>query len=60
MRPFNLAKFHKGSLRSGQKIEFEGSVIVVGDVNPGAEIKAGGNIIVLGSSRAWHTQAARA
>ena len=48
LAPFNLAKFHKGSLRNGQKIEFEGSVIVVGDVNPGAEIKAGGNIIVLG------------
>ena len=43
LAPFNLAKFHKGSLRNGQKIEFEGSVIVVGDVNPGAEIKAGGN-----------------
>ena len=40
LAPFNLAKFHKGSLRNGQKIEFEGSVIVVGDVNPGAEIKA--------------------
>ena len=39
LAPFNLAKFHKGSLRNGQKIEFEGSVIVVGDVNPGAEIK---------------------
>lgn len=52
LAPFNLAKFHKGSLRNGQKIEFEGSVIVVGDVNPGAEIKAGGNIIVWGSSRA--------
>lgn len=48
LAPFNLAKFHKGSLRNGQKIEFEGSVIVVGDVNPGAEIKAGGNIIILG------------
>lgn len=46
--PNNLTKFHKGSLRNGQKIEFEGSVVVVGDVNPGAEIKAGGNIIVLG------------
>ena len=44
----NMTKFHKGSLRNGQKIEFEGSVVVVGDVNPGAEIKAGGNIIVLG------------
>ena len=48
MSPFNLTKFHKGSLRNGQKIEFDGSVVVVGDVNPGAEIKAGGNIIVLG------------
>ena len=44
----NLTKFHRGSLRNGQKIEFEGSVVVVGDVNPGAEIKAGGNVIVLG------------
>lgn len=48
MSPYNLTKFHKGSLRNGQKIEFEGSVVVVGDVNPGAEIKATGNIIVLG------------
>ena len=48
MRPSNLTKFHRGSLRNGQKIEFDGSVVVVGDVNPGAEIKAGGNIIVLG------------
>jgi len=44
----NLTKYHKGSLRNGQKIEFDGSVVVVGDVNPGAEIKASGNIIVLG------------
>lgn len=48
MSPFNLTKFHKGSLRNGQKIEFDGSVVVVGDVNPGAEIKAAGNIIILG------------
>ena len=48
MSPYNLTKFHKGSLRNGQKIEFDGSVVVVGDVNPGAEIKAAGNIIVLG------------
>lgn len=48
MSPFNLTKFHKGSLRNGQKIEFDGSVVVIGDVNPGAEIKATGNIIVLG------------
>ena len=48
MSPSNLTKFHRGSLRNGQKIEFDGSVVVVGDVNPGAEIKAGGNIIILG------------
>ena len=48
MSPYNLTKFHKGSLRNGKKIEFDGSVVVVGDVNPGAEIKAAGNIIVLG------------
>ena len=48
MSPSTLTNFHRGSLRNGQKIEFDGSVVVVGDVNPGAEIKAGGNIIVLG------------
>ncbi|MBR1735941.1 MAG: septum site-determining protein MinC, partial [Firmicutes bacterium] len=44
----NITTFHKGSLRSGQAIEFNGSVIVIGDVNPGSKIKAAGNIIVLG------------
>ncbi len=48
MAPHNLTKYHKGSLRNGQKIEFDGSLVIVGDVNPGAEIKASGNIIVLG------------
>lgn len=44
-------KFHKGSLRSGQRIEFEGSLVVIGDVNPGAEVIAGENIIILGDLR---------
>ena len=44
-------KFHKGSLRSGQKIEFEGSLVIIGDVNPGAQVIAGENIIVLGQLR---------
>lgn len=48
IEPQNITKFHKGSLRNGQKIDFDGSVVIVGDVNPGAEIKATGNIIVLG------------
>ena len=46
--PFTETKFHKGSLRNGQSVESEGSVVIVGDVNPGAEVRAGGNIIILG------------
>lgn len=44
-------KFCKNSLRSGQKIEFEGSIVVLGDVNDGAEVIAEDNIVVLGSLR---------
>ena len=44
-------KFHKGSLRSGQRMEFEGSIVIIGDVNAGAEVIAGENIIVLGTLR---------
>lgn len=40
--------FHKGSLRSGQKIEYEGSIVIIGDVNAGAEVVAGENIVILG------------
>lgn len=43
--------FHKGSLRSGQKLEFEGSIVVLGDVNAGAEVVASENVIVLGELR---------
>lgn len=44
-------KFHKGSLRSGQKLEAEGSLVIIGDVNSGAEVIASDNIIVLGALR---------
>lgn len=44
-------KFHRGSLRSGQKIEYEGSIVILGDVNDGAEVIAGENIVVLGILR---------
>ena len=44
-------KFHRGSLRSGQKIESEGSIVIIGDVNSGAEVIASDHIIVLGSLR---------
>ena len=45
----NMTHFHKGSLRSGQSIRYAGSVVLMGDVNPGAEIVAEGNIVVLGT-----------
>ncbi|MCL2859942.1 MAG: hypothetical protein FWF46_05190 [Oscillospiraceae bacterium] len=44
-------KFYTGSLRSGQKLEFQGSVVVIGDANSGSEIVAGEHIIVLGILR---------
>lgn len=44
-------KFHKGSLRSGQRLEFEGSLVIIGDVNAGAEVVASENIVILGTLR---------
>jgi len=42
---------YEKSLRSGQNINFDGNVVILGDVNPGAEIVAGGHILVMGSLR---------
>ncbi|MFZ5942738.1 MAG: septum site-determining protein MinC [Bacillota bacterium] len=39
------------NLRSGQSIYQEGTVIVFGDINPGAEVIATGHILVIGSLR---------
>ena len=44
-------KFYRGNMRSGQKMEFEGSLVILGDVNGGAEVIAGENIVVLGVLR---------
>lgn len=41
----------KRTLRSGQCIQFDGNVVVMGDVNPGSEIVASGNIVVMGALR---------
>lgn len=43
--------FIQRTLRSGKSVQYEGHVVVLGDVNPGAEIIATGNIVVLGSLR---------
>ena len=41
--------FYRNGLRSGQAIKFNGSVVVMGDVNPGSEVVADGNVVVMGS-----------
>lgn len=43
--------FHHGNLRNGQILKYSGSIIVIGDANPGSQIFAVGNIIVLGTVR---------
>ena len=48
MEQFNVTKYHRGAVRSGQELESSGSIVVTGDVNPGGIVKAEGNIIVLG------------
>lgn len=43
--------FIRKTIRNGQRIRYGGNIIIVGDVNPGAEIIAEENIIVLGTLR---------
>lgn len=42
---------HHGTVRSGQVIEHDGDVVVVGDINPGAQVLATGDIYVMGTLR---------
>ncbi len=41
----------KKTIRSGQKISYNGTVVIVGDVNPGSEIIATGDILIMGNLR---------
>ena len=43
--------FLKETLRSGRRVFHEGDVVIIGDVNPGSEIIAGGDVIVWGRLR---------
>ena len=47
----DMALFINKTLRSGKRVEFPGHVVVMGDVNAGAEIVADGNVIVWGRVR---------
>ena len=43
--------FHQGTLRSGENLEGEGDLLLLGDVNPGAKVSAGGNVMIWGKLR---------
>lgn len=45
----NSGLFYRGTLRSGQTLEAKDSLIIIGDVNPGASVVAGGNIVIIGA-----------
>ncbi len=47
----NDTVFIEHTLRSGNEVTSEGNIVVLGDVNPGAVLKARGNIIVIGKLR---------
>lgn len=39
------------TLRSGQSVHYDGNVVILGDVNPGAQITATGDVVVMGVLR---------
>lgn len=41
----------KKTVRSGQKISYKGTIIIIGDSNPGSELIATGDIVVMGALR---------
>lgn len=41
-------KFIRKTVRGGQCINYQGNIVIIGDINSGAEVKATGNVIVLG------------
>lgn len=46
-----VSLFHLGTLRSGAFLEHDGDLVIIGDVNPGAEVRLGGNLAVFGALR---------
>lgn len=44
-------RLHRGTLRAGDHLEVEGSILLLGDVNPGASIRASGHVLVWGRLR---------
>lgn len=47
----NNALYMRQTIRSGQSVRHDGTIVICGDVNPGAEVIATGDIIVFGTLR---------
>ncbi len=45
----SATRYYRGTLRGGQSLQQVGHIVVVGDVNPGAELVATGDIVVFGA-----------
>lgn len=44
-------KFIRKTVRGGECINYQGNIVIIGDINSGAEVRATGNVIVLGRIR---------
>lgn len=44
----NFGRFYRGTLKNGQKLETESSIVILGDVYPGCSITATKDIIIIG------------
>ncbi|MEB3332670.1 MAG: septum site-determining protein MinC [Synechococcaceae cyanobacterium] len=49
--PGEALTIHRGTLRSGDHLHCRGSVLLLGDVNPGARISAAGHVLIWGRLR---------
>lgn len=45
----STGQFYKGNLRSGQVLDVETSIVVIGDIKPGSKVISKGNVVILGS-----------
>ena len=44
----NIGQFFRGTLRFGQVLESETGIVIIGDVEPGAQVIARGSVVVIG------------
>lgn len=48
MNEEDSGQFYRGTLRNGQVLESDKSIVILGDVNPGAQVISRGNVVILG------------